>query len=182
LQIRALKNHYQKTYDPDMENGPMDFSDLSAGSGAYGDKFARMKIGNDKIVGSVFGHGSDEQMSRQNYNVAIKVMQDAHQSNRNVRSHFVEIDEEFAEVQYYLLHTFRGRIHMLAFVLWTSPALISPQYGYKYFEKMGTTFQIQDAYSIDRTVAFWKRSARKTIIIDKEFTMGRESMRDSVDL
>jgi hypothetical protein len=87
-----------------------------------------------------------------------------------------EIQEFYGCVEYYFVHQFNGKTHLMAFVQWTQN-VNEDEYGLKYFREFGIK-QFIDVRVIDRCIGFLK-CKNILFIIDKEVDDPDDSYLDS---
>ena len=87
-----------------------------------------------------------------------------------------EIQEFYGRVEYYFVHQFNGKTHLMAFVHWTQN-VNEDEYGLKFFREFGIK-QFIDVRVIDRCIGFLK-CKNILFIIDKEVDDPDDSYLDS---
>jgi hypothetical protein len=131
-----------------------------------GVRFGRMRFCDGRILSSRMNHRQSLD-ARVNYNVAVEVEVDHYMRQAWRPPHYVKCGH-YGSVEYYFVHEFRNRKHMIAYIHWTSPPQTHPTYGYQYFKSMDyRTFQ--DVECIDRTVAFIPFKSNRNFIFDREW-------------
>ncbi|GES96283.1 hypothetical protein GLOIN_2v1477115 [Rhizophagus clarus] len=161
--VNKLKKQYLTCYGNKIILLQKEFSE-------YGKKYARMQTQNG---GSMWQRKNKD--FRINYGIAAQMKVDKWAAFKNRAPQF-EIQEFYGRVEYYFVHQFNGKTHLMAFVQWTQN-VNEDEYDLKFFREFGIK-QFIDVQVIDQCIGFLKYK-NIFFIIDKEVDDPDDSYLDS---